>query len=243
MFMFVAIVHVRFSVAGSILCEENLLGRLSDISDLSDLPNISDININELETATVENYTKDALSMLKQKCSNVSGGDAVYQELKNKAKSLHEFLRDTINVTVVMSELEEAKKTGSMDEVFAKYCAKKPDAMSRLRDITETFKKCLEPSDQESIDMKLNLTEKMVHFLCEKDGDKIAMFIANGGEECLQSKFEGLQGCMNKSSGFLPSDNWQTMSLVQVDEKVCEEFPVVEECVVNVLEECKVKTP
>lgn len=73
-----------------------------------------------------------------------------------------------------MSELEEAKKTGSMDEVFGKYCAKRPEAMEKLKDITETFKKCLEPDERKSVDMKLNLTEKMVTFLCEKDGDKIA---------------------------------------------------------------------
>ncbi|GJQ75982.1 hypothetical protein Trydic_g18036 [Trypoxylus dichotomus] len=238
-----SIILATFLVIGSALCQEDILQNLPDISNLPNIPNLSDINVNDIEPAAIENYTKDALSMLKQKCANVSGGDEVYKELEDKAKSLQEFVKDSINMTVVMSELEEAKKTGSMDEVFAKYCAKKPDAMSRLRDITETFKKCLVPEDQKSIDMKLNLTEKMVHFLCEKDGDKIAMFIANGGEECLQSKFEGLQGCMNKSSGFLPAGNSQTLSLIQFDEKVCEEFPVLEECVVNVLEECKVKTP
>ncbi|KAK9737564.1 Protein of unknown function (DUF1397) [Popillia japonica] len=227
-------------ILGSVWCQENLLDHLPDPANL---PNLQDININDIETAVVENYTKDALQMLKQKCANVSGGDQVFNELENKAKSLQTFLVDTVNVTQVMLELEEAKKTGSMDEVFAKYCAKKPDVMTRLRDITETFKKCLLPDEQVSLERKLNLTEKMVHFLCEKDGDKLAMFIANGGEECLQSKAEGLQGCMNKSSGLLPTDSWNTMTLVQVDEKVCQEFPVVEECVVTVLEECKIKTP
>lgn len=79
-----------------------------------------------------------------------------------------------MNVTAVQEELQEAKKTGSMDEVFAKYCKKIPDIMGCVKNVTEAFKPCLEDKEKDSLKILSNITESLLDFACYKDGDRIA---------------------------------------------------------------------
>lgn len=87
---------------------------------------------------------------------------------------LQECIEAQVNVTAVQEELEEAKKTGSMDEVFAKYCKKIPDVMSCVKKVNEAVKECLEDKEKDSLKILSNITESLLDFACFKDGDRIA---------------------------------------------------------------------
>lgn len=87
---------------------------------------------------------------------------------------LQECVEAQINVTAVQEELEVAKKTGSMDEVFAKYCKKIPDVMLCVKNVTNAVKPCLEDKEKDSLKILSNITESLLDFACFKDGDRIA---------------------------------------------------------------------
>lgn len=87
---------------------------------------------------------------------------------------MQECVEAQVNVTTIQEELEVAKKTGSMDEVFAKYCKKIPDVMNCVKNVTEAFKPCLEDKEKESLKILANITESLLDFACYKDGDRIA---------------------------------------------------------------------
>lgn len=94
--------------------------------------------------------------------------------LQEKKSYIQECVQNNINVTVAQAELEEAKKTGSMDEVFAKYCKRIPNYMDCIQNVTEAARPCLEDKEKESLNVVLNVTESLLNFMCYKDGDRIA---------------------------------------------------------------------
>lgn len=94
--------------------------------------------------------------------------------LQTQKELLQECIEAQVNVTAVQVELEEAKKTGSMDEVFAKYCKKIPDVMTCVKNVTDAVKPCLEDREKDSLKILSNITESLLDFACFKDGDRIA---------------------------------------------------------------------
>lgn len=83
-------------------------------------------------------------------------------------------MESQVNVTALQEELDEAKKTGSMDEVFREYCKKIPNVMSCVKNVTDAIKPCLEDKEKDSLKTLSNITESLLDFACLKDGDKIA---------------------------------------------------------------------
>lgn len=83
-------------------------------------------------------------------------------------------IQDKVNVTEAQIQIEEAKKTGSMDEVFAKYCRKIPEFMVCVNDVTDSVRPCLEEKEKDSLVILQNLTESLLNFTCLKDGDRMA---------------------------------------------------------------------
>lgn len=93
------------------------------------------------------------------------------QEEKDIVKECFE---SRINVTAITEELDVAKQTGSMDEVFGKHCKKVPELLACEKSIADKFKACLEPSEADSMNVILNITENLANFMCHKDGDRLA---------------------------------------------------------------------
>lgn len=93
------------------------------------------------------------------------------QDAKDTLKSCVEA---QINVTVFQNELEEAKKTGSMDEVFGKYCGRTPEFEKCANSFTDKLKRCLTEDEQKALDAALDVAKKLGEFLCYNDGDRLA---------------------------------------------------------------------
>lgn len=73
-----------------------------------------------------------------------------------------------------MEELEVAKKSGSMDEVFAKYCNKTPHFIDCTKTVTDKVTLCLNPEEKDNMKVVLNVTENLGKFICDKNGDRLA---------------------------------------------------------------------
>lgn len=107
------------------------------------------------------------------------------------------------------------------------------------------------------------MVERMFSFVCHKDGDQIALFIAEKGPECFADKKDLMLNCVNETygeqvSGFFGFERTPTtleeidVNAVKLPEKVpelklekkeCDQFEEVKVCITQVLEQCEETTP
>lgn len=79
-----------------------------------------------------------------------------------------------INIEVLQKELNESKKTGSMDDVFGKYCKKKSQLIHCWTNFSTVVEQCLSERERQTLSLLTNLTETLLDFICYKDGDRLA---------------------------------------------------------------------
>lgn len=95
----------------------------------------------------------------------------MFQTGKDELKTC---IEGQINATVFKDELEAAKKTGSMDEVFGKYCAKTPTIKKCVGKFTDTLRECLDTNERNTLNTTLDVLKKLGEFVCYNDGDRLA---------------------------------------------------------------------
>ena len=187
---------------------------------------------------------EDVEKIVKTKCEQNGGSDA-YTNLQTASVSLKDCIQALGNVTVFHDELEEAKKTGSMDEVFGKYCAKTPQVKTCIRDFRVHLEACLDSTEKTALNTTLDIVRRLGEFLCYKDGDRLAMFIAEGGVECLNSQQEAVKNCANTTFFNKVSSEISTNSLSNflMSSDRCGDFENLRDCVVSEMEKCSDSTP
>lgn len=194
----------------------------------------------KIDKETVENLQNKTLSEVKTRCEKNGGPDA-YTKAQDASKDLQSCMTNLVNVTAVQAEIEEAKPNGRVDEVFKKYCDKKPLFEGCIKNFTETTKVCLAEKERAHLKTVYNVTRQLAEFICFKEGDRIALFIAEGGQECFQSKQEGISDCFNKTLG-VQQDNFNVEAVSDIelsfDEKQCKQLVELQNCMVAVLETC-----
>ena len=193
------------------------------------IPNFDDV-------ANVEGAIKD-------KCVQ-HGGDKAFKNLKAVAVELQSYVMQNYEFGTIKKELEEARKTGSMDEVFKKYCDKRPELLTYTHKVNSAVENCLADSEKPVLKTAINITESLLDFICEKDGDRLAMFIAEDGFKCLSAKQDSVQKCgADTITKNVPANLNTIPKLTEVTKEQCNEYQTVRKCIVTVLEECENKTP
>ncbi|XP_072940810.1 27 kDa hemolymph protein-like [Epargyreus clarus] len=177
--------------------------------------------------------------MIKQACTKNGAADKV-GEVEEKIKGFVECVKSLFDAEVVKKEIEDAKPNGSLDEVFKKYCAKSPQLKTCIHSLTSGVTPCLDSSVREHIGAADNATDQLIDFICYKDGDRIALFIAEGGPECFQEKANSIRECGMKFKESVGSvENAKSLS----SQEQCKLFDELTSCVVNALEGCSTPTP
>lgn len=115
----------------------------------------------------------DDFTMIKDKCDQL-GGNGTYDTLKASKNNLQTCLQGFVDIEIFKNEVEESKKTGSMDEVFGKYCAKKPKISHCVKNFTDSLEPCLDVDEKNALNLTLNILRQLGEFVCYKDGDRIA---------------------------------------------------------------------
>ncbi|RZC34399.1 DUF1397 domain containing protein [Asbolus verrucosus] len=166
-------------------------------------------------------------------------------EEDNQQTEVQTCIESHLNFSQIQLEVEEAKKTGSMDEVFGKYCKKYPEIHQCLEGVTDKVRPCLDLNEQDTLNKTLEIVQELKEFVCFKDGDRIAMFIAEGGVECMESKKDQLQECANKTIGArIPTDmSMNSLPRFLFSERDCSDFDKIRSCFNVELEKCKDSTP
>jgi len=92
----------------------------------------------------------------------------------------------------------------------------------------------------------INITKSLLEFVCHENGNQIALFIAEEGPECFNSKVDELQECFNTTMGKYFGNEMPTMDNLPtliIKEDNCRDMDRLEACVVKELELCKESTP
>ncbi|CAG4941440.1 unnamed protein product [Parnassius apollo] len=214
---------------------------VSDV--LKALPADLQSTVNESQVQDLQNKTT---KLFKEKCEKNGGPDA-YTNAETAFKNFSKCIQDLVDFSVLNGEIEEAKPNGQVDEVFKKYCEKTPLFKNCVRNMTESVKPCLTPDERANLKTVHNVSEQLAEFICYKEGDRIALFIAEKGPDCVMEKETLIHECVNKTFGtaynFDPK-NFSADSIPQIafGEKECNQLTELQTCVVAALETCPVPT-
>ncbi|XP_051161527.1 27 kDa hemolymph protein-like [Leptopilina boulardi] len=222
---------------------ENADDALNKINSIIDIPELKNINASALPVSEAEN-------VMKKKCEK-NGGPTAYETAKKGVIDMGTCIASLVNMTKLNQEIEEAKPTGDLDEVFAKYCKKSIVLKHCVRNLTEAVNPCLESVEQALEPIILNITNSLLDFICFKEGDRIALFISTDGPKCFQDKMAPIQQCLNSTYGEsiqnisanVTSVSEMTLPLFVLDHKSCSDMVKLQGCVVKELETCNDQTP
>lgn len=192
----------------------------------------------------------DLQRVLEQKCRKASSeGEAakLSNNIQQAASELVECVTGLVNITQVLDEVEKARPRGDLDVVFETYCLRLPNVTSCMRDFNEALLPCLTREERAHNAVMQRIVNKLLDFVCYKNGDQIALFIAEQGPECLEQHKDNVGTCLQNTFGhYLPSQ--LNVSQLEVPElvlgtKQCVELHDFEACVVRHLETCENITP
>lgn len=190
---------------------------------------------------------EDIQKIVKDKCSRVAGSDAAYEQAEQSGQKLSECLQGLLDFSELQSEIKEAKPTGDLDTVFNKYCRKRSTAIECINTFSNDVDVCLENDEKESKRILVNIVHGLLNFVCHKDGDQIALFIAEEGPECFEEQKQPLIDCFNSTMrGYLDEptpEASQGIPKLVMGKKQCDDMDNLRDCFVRVLEDCKESTP
>ncbi|KAM7347829.1 27 kDa hemolymph protein-like [Cochliomyia hominivorax] len=206
------------------------------------------------EQFTNSNFTlEDAKTLLYKKCKKAAlisqKPSQTYENIEMAANKLLECANGIANITELMAEIETARPLGDLDVVFHKYCSKLPQAEHCLLEFNAQILPCLTPAERAQNTIMMRIITSLLGFICHKNGDQIALFIAEEGPECLEANKENISNCMNATfSAYLTPNGQLTQQEQELPElvlgpKQCIDLHDFEECVLSYLEKCNVITP
>jgi hypothetical protein len=203
------------------------------------------------EELAKRNITLDnAKSLLRDKCIEAAGemnGTVAYEAIEAGIADFGECITKLVNYTEIQQEITLASPKGELDTVFHKYCNKRPEALECADTLNSKFVPCLEKEERENQDIFMRIMRSLLEFVCHKGGDQIALFIAEKGPECLKSKEQDIQQCVNNTfSGYVPKEGMGSMNSLPklvMDKKHCQDIEKLEVCIVTKLETCEEITP
>ncbi|XP_055624444.1 27 kDa hemolymph protein-like [Toxorhynchites rutilus septentrionalis] len=198
------------------------------------LQNLSIPDFDEIENA------------LKEKCIKAGGNDDSYEHAKQGAKDLANCIKNLVDVDQFRQEVEQAKPTGDLDTVFNKYCRKRNTLLECVNTFSNSLDPCLDSDEERHKGYGVDVFKNLLNFVCHKDGDQIALFIAEKGPECFQEQKDDLIKCVNGTfSGYLKDvdTTGSTIPKLVIGPKQCEDFAKLQDCFVRELEQCEESTP
>ncbi|EDV99684.1 27 kDa glycoprotein [Drosophila grimshawi] len=191
--------------------------------------------------------------VFRRKCIEVSGeelGDQAYNNIESGFFKLSECINNIVNYTTMKQEIQTARPLGELDVVFNKYCKQRSNATNCFETFSNKLLPCLDKEEQESHDVMTRIVQSLLNFVCHKDGDQIALFIAEQGFECLESQKDNIQQCLNSTfstyfndADMHDSNQIKTIPKLVVGQKQCSDIKTLENCVVRHLEHCSEITP
>ncbi|KAH8338069.1 hypothetical protein KR059_004918, partial [Drosophila kikkawai] len=197
---------------------------------------------------------EDLHRLLESKCRRANkqpvNATALSKAIETAGGKLVECLSGLANLTEIQAEIAEASPKGDLDVVFEKYCLRMPRAKACLKDFNDALLPCLNSEERAHNTVLQRIADRLLEFICYKNGDQIALFIAEQGPECLEQSREGIANCLNSTfGGYLPKQltadwtNGEGLPELVLGPRQCVDLYDFETCTVQLLERCEVITP
>lgn len=91
---------------------------------------------------------------------------------------------------------------------MSRYCGKRDIATECMVNFTNVLEPCLDPKEIEGQRTFVKIFKNLLNFVCHKEGDQIALFIAEKGPECFDERKSDLITCINATLfDYLPKEN------------------------------------
>lgn len=200
--------------------------------------------------ANLQNLTVPTLdeieNAVKDKCTKAGGSEESYEHAKQGAQDLLNCVQGLVDIDQFKKEVEEAKPTGDLDTVFNKYCRKRNTLLECINTFSNSIDACLDDDEKRHKGHGLDVFKNLLNFVCHKDGDQIALFIAEKGPECFLEQKDDLIRCVNNTfSGYLKDVDTSSRTIPKfvIGPKQCEDFTQLQNCLVLELEQCEESTP
>lgn len=182
--------------------------------------------------------------LLRDKCTSAGAPSETYDNAKTAAKTFVECGQGLIDIGQFQQEVEAAKPTGDLDTVFNKYCRKRSILIECVNTFANAVDPCLDSDEKVFKTSGLDIFKNLLNFVCHKDGDQIALFIAEKGPECFLEQKNDLISCVNETfSGYVPETNITSIPKLVIGPKQCADFTKLQNCMVRELEQCDESTP
>lgn len=98
-----------------------------------------------------------------------------------------------------------------------RYCRNRTIAIDCLNNFTHVLEPCLDEKEIEGQKTFVKIFTNLLNFICYKDGDQIALFIAEKGPECFTDKKDQLIDCFNSTfHKYVPEDKDMPTTLPQL---------------------------
>lgn len=178
------------------------------------------------------------------------GGRAVLEQYLTEQEDLIYCLMQQFDLQEINSEIERNKKSGDLDDVLKKYCnVRVPAARDCLASFIRVSSECLEEErDQAGLNISQQMVDTAIEFLCHRDGDRIDLFLSEGGAECVTSHYEEILSCVNKSVPEILRANSQPRQRSRIhfyvfQQQNCRKGDAIMSCVERSLLQCPDPTP
>jgi len=223
-------------------------GRRSYNDPFQDFDNSFQPEFDEMEEdERIHNELESGLIKFEDRCLKIGGQEALDQWLKSQEELVFCVMQN-FDVTKIQSEVAAKEKTGDLDLVFKKYCGT-PVNKTRpcLKDFLKASRRCLKTEDKPSLDITLRMIDSAIDFMCQNDGDRIALFMSENGWDCVQDHREDIMKCVNSSVPELFNENikqkYSNIHMLIYSPENCRRGEAIRVCVENSLLKCKDPTP
>lgn len=148
---------------------------------------------------------------------------------------------------------------------FFRYCRNRTIAIDCLNNFGHALEPCLDPTETDFQRIFINIVSKLLDFICYRDGDMIALFIAENGPKCINEHKDQLIECFNSTfHKYIPTETPTSLPQLQIGAEQCKYVIIICEemnyflnqfhfissdmnalqlCVVKQLEKCEESTP
>ncbi|XP_018006859.1 uncharacterized protein LOC108664703 [Hyalella azteca] len=214
-----------FSSAINDLKDETELDRLKNIKKPEDISQIRD---------------------WKDKCRE-EHGPAVLKEIEDAPGQLMECVLQYVKLDKLQIEVNRSMARGNLDRVFKKYCGYRDDILYCVDTMLTTFQTCMTAQQLVDVNVTRRAVDAAINFTCHDDGDRIALFMAEQGVECVREHKDGIRTCIEDRVPSVKTsiDDPDSLSLdhIVINEQQCEKLNAMHSCVVQEAEKCSDPTP
>jgi len=199
----------------------------------------------EKKTEFTRNFNKGYRNW-EERCLKI-GGEEVLKKWQKEQENLIFCFMEHFDFDEIQSEIDVKKQSGDLDEVFKKYCGV---PVNRVRGCLEDFltisHQCLHEDDRAGLNITLRMVDAAINFTCHNSGDRIALFMAESGLDCVTEHQDQALACLNTSVPEIFQNDMSSTSKMHFyvfQQENCRKGDSIIQCVEESLMGCKDPTP